>query len=356
MGKSCFVIMPIGDQRFISGNLTADELRLRYTDLIKEALLKARPDLEVVRADEVASLGGITSDILTRLMQSDYVLADITYPNPNVYYELGIRHACRPGTILIRDVEGPQAPFDLADLRHITYVNTTTGLKKLAENLKKQLDWIDAHSGHPDNRFMELAKQSRYQYPIFNRPTYPSVIENVIKEQLLSLNFYKQNVLFAIEIAGMTDREIEFVTELSYLVINRTAERHNWHMQYKFKYGIGEAVELRFNDKVIDAEMPDFRNARGVDIPRALLPGETASVFFRMRERFRIQDSELYTSYHPATDLKVIINNPFKNVRFDFESFYFNIVIPNRRGNQTEVYFDNGLLPHQGLKLNWKGE
>ena len=32
-----------------------------------------------------------------------YVIVDITYPNPNVFYELGIRHAISPRTILIRE-------------------------------------------------------------------------------------------------------------------------------------------------------------------------------------------------------------------------------------------------------------
>src|ERR1700693_1350859 len=98
--QSCFVIMPIGDQKFAGYEVSASDLKSRYSDLIREAILKARPNLDVIRADEAPSPGGITTDIFERLMRADYVVVDITYPNPNVFYELGIRHACRPGTIL----------------------------------------------------------------------------------------------------------------------------------------------------------------------------------------------------------------------------------------------------------------
>jgi hypothetical protein len=348
--------MPIGDQKLISGHFSSDDLRTKYTDLIKEALLKAKPSLDVVRADEVSAPGGITTDILTRLMYSDYVLADITYANPNVFYELGIRHACRSGTILIREENGPHPPFDLFDSRHIAYENTPHGLKMLAKHLETQFDWIDNHLNHPDNRFMELAKLTRFQFPMYKRLGYPSTIESAIDEQLYSLQFYKEQVLFQIEVTDRSSNELEFITELSYLVTNRTNERHHWKMQKKFKYETGEALEVRFNDKIIDPEILEYRYGRGIRAPQIVEPGETSSIYFKMKERFRLPDFDLYTSYHPATDLKLVVSNPFENIQFDFEIFYFTDVVPQRIGNRTVVSFDNGILPHQGVRLNWKGE
>ncbi len=162
--KSCFVIMPIGNQRFVDGEISAEDLKSRYDDLIKEAILKAYPDLEVVRADEISVPGTITSDILTRIMHSEIVIADVTFPNPNVFYELGLRHACRPGTIIIRDKNGPRVPFDIAHLRHIEYENTPSGLKKLAEDLKAYLMHFNKNPDRPDNHLLELAKLTNYQF------------------------------------------------------------------------------------------------------------------------------------------------------------------------------------------------
>jgi len=153
--KTCFVIMPIGEQSFNGKKATEQELRQLYDDLIREAILKARPHLKVLRADEIATPGDITADIFERIADSDYVIADLTYPNPNVFYELGLRHATRPGTILIRRRDASDPPFDVSVLRHIQYENTPTGLKMLADSLRKVFDSYEASPGRLDNQFLK---------------------------------------------------------------------------------------------------------------------------------------------------------------------------------------------------------
>jgi len=169
MIETCFVVMPIGDQEYPGGRIDAKELKARYDDLIKEALLRAHPSLEVVRADEVSAPGAITSDIITRIMHSDYVLGDITFPNPNVFYELGLRHACRLGTLIVRDKAGPKAPFDVAQLRHYDYEYTPTGLKTLSEHFASYFKHRREHPDHPDNQFQELAKLTHYEFPDYGK-------------------------------------------------------------------------------------------------------------------------------------------------------------------------------------------
>ena len=102
-------------------------------------------------------------------MHSDIVVADVTYPNPNVFYELGLRHACRVGTVIIRDKNGPNIPFDIIHLRHIDYENTPTGLKALAEELNKHFEYLEKDPAHPDNQFQELAKLSGYLFPQYEK-------------------------------------------------------------------------------------------------------------------------------------------------------------------------------------------
>jgi hypothetical protein len=127
MSETCFIIMPIGDQEYQGVTKTRQQLRALYDDLIREALLKARPDLDVVRADDVSGPGDITAEVFRLIMESDFVVADVSYPNPNVFYELGLRHAFKTGTILLRDSASPKPPFDLSVLRHIEYENTASG-------------------------------------------------------------------------------------------------------------------------------------------------------------------------------------------------------------------------------------
>ncbi|MCL2162426.1 MAG: hypothetical protein FWH56_11160 [Betaproteobacteria bacterium] len=167
--KTCFVMMSIGTQKTGDTEVTKEQLRENYDSLIKEAILKARPNLKVVRADDISEPGILTNDIIERIMNSDYVVADITYPNPNVYYELGLRHACRVGTILIKDKNGPPVPFDVAQQRRIVYANTPPGLQDLSLKLKKYFDSIDNNPNRPDNQFQVQAERETYKFPDYGQ-------------------------------------------------------------------------------------------------------------------------------------------------------------------------------------------
>ncbi len=152
--------MPIGSQKYGDIDLSASELRNKYDDLICEAIKFANPDLNIVRADDIEAPGTITDQIIDLLINSEYVVADITYPNPNVFYELGIRHAIRTGTILIRDKNGPTTPFDLSHQRYIEYENTATGLKILSKRVRGFLDWFDKYPEEVDNSALKCIKFS----------------------------------------------------------------------------------------------------------------------------------------------------------------------------------------------------
>lgn len=179
--------MPIGDQEFGHMKLTEADLKSRYDDLIKEAILRADPSLDVSRADEVSTPGSLTTDILTRIMYSDIVVADVTYPNPNVFYELGLRHACRIGTIIIRDQNGPEIPFDIAHLRYIEYEYTVTGLKSLAQKFKNIFDHFEHNSDKPDNHFLELARFTNYAFPTFGEfDTHAAQLAKMFKDSMQS--------------------------------------------------------------------------------------------------------------------------------------------------------------------------
>jgi hypothetical protein len=196
--KTCFVVMAIGEQSFEGTTFTSASLKSKYDDLIKEAIHKARPSLEVVRADEVSLPGTITTDIITRLMHSDYVVADVTFPNPNVFYELGLRHACRTGTIIIRDKAGPRVPFDIAHLRYVEYENTTAGLKALSIQLAGYFDHFERDPARPDNHFQELAKLTSYGFPNYQKaeemaPEMQAIMGIIESPELMNLIIRQQS-------------------------------------------------------------------------------------------------------------------------------------------------------------------
>src|SRR5215469_10232988 len=86
-----------------------------YQKIIKPAIEAA--ELEPIRADEEIVGGFIHKPMFERLMLCDYAVADLTTANPNVFYELGIRHAIRPATTVTVFAKHQVIPFDVTFLR-----------------------------------------------------------------------------------------------------------------------------------------------------------------------------------------------------------------------------------------------
>jgi tetratricopeptide (TPR) repeat protein len=112
-----FVAMPFGIKSGADGQ-PIDFNRV-YREFIAPALDAA--GLESFRADQEIRAGDIRTDMFQELLVADLVLADLSIDNPNVWYELGVRHALRARGVVI--VSGGQTPtaFDLYTDRKLRY-------------------------------------------------------------------------------------------------------------------------------------------------------------------------------------------------------------------------------------------
>ncbi len=118
----CFMIMPYGikDTGAKAGEGAA---RINFDVLWRKALEPLiRDDLgyDPIRADQdIGAL--IIQEMLERLYFADLVIADLSIPNGNVYYEVGIRHASqRQGCVLIA-ADWARPLFDAAQMRRVAY-------------------------------------------------------------------------------------------------------------------------------------------------------------------------------------------------------------------------------------------
>ncbi|MCA1705560.1 MAG: hypothetical protein LC808_20795, partial [Actinobacteria bacterium] len=68
---------------------------------------------EAKRADLTGRLGLIDRVYIEWLAEADVVIADLTFSNANVYYELGIRHALSARGAVLLAQKGTNPPFDL---------------------------------------------------------------------------------------------------------------------------------------------------------------------------------------------------------------------------------------------------
>ena len=112
--KTCFVIMPISDHP----DYAPGHFKRVYEYVIKPACQKA--GYEAKRADDTSKTNDIVSDIIKKIIDSDMAICDMSSRNPNVFYELGLRHAFNLKTTLIKDKKTSRA-FDIAGLRSVEY-------------------------------------------------------------------------------------------------------------------------------------------------------------------------------------------------------------------------------------------
>lgn len=125
--KICFYITPIGEP---------ESVERKHSDLFISSLVQPALDelgLKVIRADQIGDPGLITTQVIEYLKLSKLAIADLSYLNPNVFYEVALRHALRlPIVQIIRKAD--KLPFDVNQAR--TLVFDTTDIYTLIPKLQ----------------------------------------------------------------------------------------------------------------------------------------------------------------------------------------------------------------------------
>lgn len=143
--KTCFIITPIGNSnsaiyRHINGVIRS---------VIRPCLEKAG-FTKIKAAHEINEIGSINTQVITSILDADLVVANLTGTNPNVMYELCLRHAIAKPVIHICEA-GTDLPFDIKDSRTIFYRNDMLGVDELKEALETMLREIDYTKDYKDN-------------------------------------------------------------------------------------------------------------------------------------------------------------------------------------------------------------
>jgi tetratricopeptide (TPR) repeat protein len=133
----CFVDMPFGQKPDLKSGVVVDFDQI-YNEAIKPAIEES--GLEALRGDEERTGGIIHGAMFARLLLAEFVVADLTLANANVFYELGIRHAAKPFTTVPIFANVSALPFDVALVRAVAYQLKKGKLTKAAaQKLKSQL-------------------------------------------------------------------------------------------------------------------------------------------------------------------------------------------------------------------------
>ncbi|MEM8527731.1 MAG: hypothetical protein AAGG68_24025 [Bacteroidota bacterium] len=131
-GRTCFIISPIGDE--------GTEKREKADKVFNHIILPAAKDigLEAIRSDHVTIPGMINAQIIRHILNDEMVVADLTDHNPNVFYELALRHAFRKPVVQLIQ-KGQPIPFDVQGSRTIQYELDLDGAARAREQVKAQM-------------------------------------------------------------------------------------------------------------------------------------------------------------------------------------------------------------------------
>ena len=117
-----------------------------YNELYSHVVKDVCDELEIdaVRADEMYGPGIIIKDIIDQIAESQIIIADISPPNPNVYFEVGYALALKKPIILLAQRREPneRLPFDLSAFRVLFYDDTIGGKPRLEQGLRDHLKKI----------------------------------------------------------------------------------------------------------------------------------------------------------------------------------------------------------------------
>jgi len=150
----CFVISPIGKE----GTDTYNKFKEILDYVIKPAVESSSLNLKVIRADEINRSGSFIKDILEQIYRSFLVMVDLTDQNPNVFYELGVRHSLSPRTILIAQTLD-DIPSDLREYRTIIYNTSAKGGHDFRKKIHEYINEIKSEPHRPDNPVLDRLPQ-----------------------------------------------------------------------------------------------------------------------------------------------------------------------------------------------------
>ena len=164
--NKCFMIMPFDDKfNYIYG-------------IIKEEADKNGVICQ--RADEMNGLQPIVNKIIRGILESQYIIVDITDDKPNVFYELGISHSFRDArNILILKQKDTKCPFDITHLPYKEYDSKNPyQLKSIITNFIKGARFITDFQD-------ALAINDIYNYTIGGLSNYIEYVEDYFEENII---------------------------------------------------------------------------------------------------------------------------------------------------------------------------
>jgi 3',5'-cyclic AMP phosphodiesterase CpdA/Tfp pilus assembly protein PilF len=190
--KQLFVVMPFGLKPYTSTHAPATSTTIDFDEIYRGIIQPAAQQAGVMplRADELLTNGRVSEQVLQQLLLSELALVDVSTPNPNVYYELGIRQSVSAGPTLLTAIQGSGLPFDIRDLRVLKYAWPQGPQDRFVEKLARAIRDAEAASKNPIRSYLEavhLTTNPKVDDVAFERDLHGRLERATTTRQLLAL-------------------------------------------------------------------------------------------------------------------------------------------------------------------------
>ena len=174
--QRCFVIMPFSKT---AEHRTTTYWTSHFEDFLKP-LIEENPELEAYRSKPLRV--DILREIITNLVVSPVVVADLTDANPNVYWELGIRQSFKHGTVTIAEAES-SLPFDIGVKGTLFYYpNNHLKMANFRKDFKEAIQDCIVNPDRPDSHVLETISGRGTLFEIFRRDEAIRRLDAVLSE------------------------------------------------------------------------------------------------------------------------------------------------------------------------------
>ena len=243
----CFIICPIGSEGSEARKNSDSVLKHIITPVLKETGYKP------IRADHIDDLGIITTQIVHYILKSPLVIADLTFKNPNVFYELAIRHMVKKPVILIRKI-GESIPFDISSSRVIDYELDLDHADKAKQIIKKAIIAIkesgDLDYGNPISMAVDILNLKSSDNP--EKKSLGEIID-IVSELRYGMSKIERR-LSKIDYDAAKDYVDDYIKDVNKNLVQDIKEIVGNMVHNVKRSGINDDTIQRFQDKITRLE------------------------------------------------------------------------------------------------------
>lgn len=237
-----------------SSNEHTEEYWNNHFDNLLKPLIEENPEISAYRVN--VRREDTLQQIITNLIISPIVVAELTDHNPNVFWELGVRQSFKNNTITIIE-EGQKLPFDISSKETLFYnPNDKTNLGNFKNRLKSALMDCINNPEKPDSHVLEIIFRRGTLYEILNYENAKRRLEALLYELKRNLRIWNMMIpLKDIEKGGMHTRFFR-TAALELFITNRYLDVQSEYyiaaeLLFSFFYQMNNSLLLNTYNEVI---------------------------------------------------------------------------------------------------------